>query len=63
MAFVNLGKEIVVPLIIGSIVVGAVCAVIAYWLALRILFYLNRKRRANHPFALMTPPIYLVRLT
>lgn len=47
MAFINLGKEIVVPLIVGSVVVGAVFAVIAYWLALRIMFYINRKRRAK----------------
>lgn len=47
MAFINLGKEIVVPLIVGSVVVGAVCGVIAYWLALRVMFYINRKRRAK----------------
>ena len=47
MAFVALGKEIVIPLIFGSVVVGAVSAVIVYWLALRILFFLNRKRRAK----------------
>jgi uncharacterized protein (DUF2062 family) len=52
MAFVYLGKAIFIPLIIGSVVVGAVCAVIAYWLALRILFYLNRKRRAK---AILSP--------
>jgi len=47
MAFVALGKEIVIPLIVGSVVVGGVCAVITYWLSLRILLFLNRKRRAK----------------
>jgi uncharacterized protein len=45
--FMELGQAILIPLIMGSIVVGAVCAVIAYWLSLRILYFLNRKRRAK----------------
>ncbi len=47
MAFVALGKEIIIPLTFGSIVVGAVAGAVTYWLSLRILFFLNRKRRAK----------------
>lgn len=47
MAFVAMGKDVFIPLVLGSVVVGAVCAVIIYWLSLRILFFLNRKRRAK----------------
>ena len=47
MAFVDLGKEIIIPLVIGTIVVGVVAGGITYWLSLRILYYFNRKRRAK----------------
>jgi uncharacterized protein len=47
MAFLTMGKEVLIPLVIGSVVVGAVCAVIIYWISFRILIFLNRKRRAK----------------
>ena len=44
MAFIDLGEEIILPLLLGSIVVGVTSAAIVYWLSLNILFFLNRKR-------------------
>ena len=40
----NLGQDIIIPLIIGSIIVGAIAAVIVYLMAMSLLRYLVAKR-------------------
>jgi len=42
--FMHLGKEIIIPLVIGSMLMGTVCGLIAYGLSFQLLTYFNERR-------------------
>ncbi len=43
--FMHLGRDVIIPLVIGSMIVGIVAGLLVYWGSLRLLQWLGRHKR------------------